>query len=382
MRDPTRAEQGADARRSFDQAPCGLLVATVDGVISDVNETMLRWTGHRRDELLGRHVTDLLTPGGQIYYETHFAPLLRMQGQAREIALEIFGADRSRRPAIVNATLARGDDVPALRMALFDATERRRYELELLAAKDRAEVAEQRASALSDVLQRTLLPPGLPSVPHIDLAAVYRSASPGMDIGGDFYDAFAVSPDDVVLAIGDVEGKGPEAAIMTALARHTIRAAAVEAHSPAEILRTLNRAFVIDESPRLCTAAIVRLQRADRAWNCVVSCAGHPPPLFVGASRPSQWVGRPGMLLGYQEEIPLHDVEAAVAPGDRIVLYTDGVTEARAADRFLGDDGLQALVAGQWASSAELADAVLTGVLRFTRTAPRDDIAVLVAGAS
>ena len=138
------------AEELYEEAPCGYLTTRPDGTIVRVNGTFLRWTGHTREALVGRRFQDLLTGGGRIYHETHYAPLLRMQGRVREIALDIVRADGSRLPALVNATLkldAAGE--PRLvRTTVFDATDRQRYERELLAARDRERLARERADAL------------------------------------------------------------------------------------------------------------------------------------------------------------------------------------------------------------------------------------------
>ena len=138
------------AEELYEEAPCGYLTTRPDGTIVRVNGTFLRWTGHAREALVGRRFQDLLTGGGRIYHETHYAPLLRMQGRVREIALDIVRADGSRLPALVNATLkvdAAGEP-QLVRAMVFDATDRQRYERELLAARDRERLARERADAL------------------------------------------------------------------------------------------------------------------------------------------------------------------------------------------------------------------------------------------
>lgn len=372
----------SSVRELFERAPCGLLTTDVDGRITSANATFLRWTGYAHDDVVGsRRFTDLLTAGGRIYHETHFAPLLRMQGHAREIALEIVCVDRSRLPCIVNATLdgAAEGRQGVVRIAVIDATERREYERELLAAKRRAEASERHASAIAKVLQDTLLPPNLPTIPGIDLAAVYEAASPGVEVGGDFYDVFALTSRGWMLAIGDVEGKGLEAAVLTSLARHTIRAAAVESRTPAGILRTVNHALLVDDSPRLCTAAIVHLEALGDGWRCTVSSAGHPPPMLVRAGRPPAELGRHGTVLGYLEDIRVHDTEVALVAGDSIVLYTDGITDARRGRDFFGVDGLIAALDQPGATAAELTDRLRSEALQFADHSARDDIAVVVA---
>ena len=200
-----------DAEELYERAPCGYLSTTPDGTIIKVNQTFLTWTGYQRSDLVGRRrFIDLLTGGGRIYHETHYAPMLQGQGTAREIALDIVGADRRRIPALVNAVLERdAAGVPVvIRVAVFDATERREYERELQRSKEQAEESDRHSRLLARTLQQSLIPPALPPIPGIDIAAAYRPAGSGDEVGGDFYDVFEVGDGDWVVVIGDVCGKG------------------------------------------------------------------------------------------------------------------------------------------------------------------------------
>jgi PAS domain S-box-containing protein len=133
----------------YEHAPCGYLSLLPDGVIGRVNNTFLEWTGFERDGLLGRRLVDLLSVGGRIYYETHFQPLLRMQGLVREIALDLTRANGERLPVLINAAQRNIPEAGVItRITVFDATQRRRYERELLAARQRAEDEAQAKSEL------------------------------------------------------------------------------------------------------------------------------------------------------------------------------------------------------------------------------------------
>jgi PAS domain S-box-containing protein len=141
----------------YDDAPCGYLTTTDDGTVVRVNGTFLRWTGLRRQDLVGvRRFSDLLTSGGRIYHETHYAPLLLMQGEVREVALEVVCADGSTLPVLVSSVRRSGgrEGPDLVRMTVFDATHRRRYEQELLAARRTAEASEARMRALQEVVER------------------------------------------------------------------------------------------------------------------------------------------------------------------------------------------------------------------------------------
>lgn len=364
----------------YDRAPCGHLSTTPDGVIVRVNDTFLAWTGYRREDLVGtRRFIDLLPVGDRIYHETHYAPTLQMQGLAREIALEVVRADGRRLPVLVNAVLDRDEDGHAIgtRVAAFDVTERRRYEQEVLAAKRRAEESEARAVHLAQTLQQTLIPPTPPRIPGLDVAAAYRPAGDGSVVGGDFYDVFQVTADDWVVVLGDVQGKGAEAAVVTALARYTVRAASVDHGSPAQVLHTLDRVLRGSETDRYCTAVVLRLRRADGVWRATVASGGHPLPLLRRPGHPPEPVGAFGHLIGLFPAAEFVDAEIGLAPGDALLLYTDGVTEGRRGGGFYGVERLLQVVDAHRGDAADVTEAVLSDVMRYQSDSPRDDIAVV-----
>jgi phosphoserine phosphatase RsbU/P len=374
-----------DPEDLYEHAPCGYLSTLADGTIVKVNQTLLTWIGHRRDELVGRkRFVDLLTVGGRIYHETHYAPLLRMQGSVREIAVEIVRADGHRLPVLVNSVLRRGrDQAPAMiRTAVFDATERRSYEQELLRARTDAEEAGARARLLARTLQESLIPPNLPEVPGADVAAVYRPAGRGDEVGGDFYDVFETADGGWAVVIGDVCGKGAEAATVTALARYTIRAAAMRGARPHQVLTMLNEALLRQETDRFCTVAYLRLQTGGTGVRLTAGSAGHPPPLLLGVDGSVHPVGSSGHLLGVFPDVWIPDTTIDLTPGETIVLYTDGITEARVGGGFLGDEGLRELLAGcagldAHETTSRIADAAV-GLQAGTTS---DDIAVVAVRA-
>ena len=361
-----------------DRTPCGLLSTTADGLVLKVNQTFLDWTGFRREELVGkRRFTSLLTGGGRIYHDTHYAPMLRLQGQVRELALDIVAADEQRLPVLVNAALERaGDGTPSvIRVVVVDATERREYERELLRAKRRAEESELRARTLAHTLQRTLMPPVPPAIPGLELHAVYRPAGTGEEVGGDFYDVFEIGEDDWVVTLGDVCGKGVGAAVVTALVRHTLRALAVRTASPAQVLYTLDEVLQHHPSGRFCTIALLRLRRTDEGWRTSLSLGGHPHPLLLSPGAEVEDVGTPGSLVGAFADPSFADSGFALPPGSGLVLFTDGVTEARRGNEMYGEQRLRDVAAKH--AIGEVAEAVLGDVLAFQGGSPRDDIAVV-----
>jgi sigma-B regulation protein RsbU (phosphoserine phosphatase) len=370
-----------DPEELYEHAPCAYLSLLPDGTIVKLNETFTSWTGHRRSTLVGRRrIQDLLPAGPRIHYETHLAPMLRMQGRVREIATELVCADGSTLPVMLSAiTKAAEDGSPiTYRVALFDARERRSYERELLAALRRAEESEARARTLATTLQQSFLPPELLRVPGLELAGVYRPAGDGTEVGGDFYDVFETGRGSWGVVLGDVSGKGATAAPVTALARYTVRAESLRTPYPSAVLRVVHDALRREQPDRFCTALLLFLERADRAFRVVVASGGHHLPVLVRDGVVSR-VGETGTLLGMVDIAELRDAYVPLQPGDSLVLHTDGVTEARQGRHFLDDEGLDEIVLEAPVTSArELADRIVDRAVAFQAGVPRDDIAVLV----
>ncbi len=249
-------------------------------------------------------------------------------------------------------------------------------------AVDNALLFESR-STVARALQQTLLPPALPRIPHVDVVARYRVAQGGIDIGGDFYDLFELTDGSWAVVIGDVCGKGPGAAAVTGLFRHTVRAVASRGPSPANILRSTNEAILgqIDDT-RFCTAAFVRLEPRPGGARATVACGGHPRPMVVHADGRVERLDASGTLLGVLPEPVLSDLTLDLVEGDAIVLYTDGVTEARRGVELFGEDRLVDVLAeagaGGGFSAARLADHLEQAVDRFQAGVANDDIAILV----
>ena len=373
-----------DAEELYDNAPCAYLSARPDGTIVKANQTFLTWTGYDRDEVVGRRrFQELLPPGDRIFYETHIGPALHMQGHVREIAVELVCAGGRRLPVLVNSVLKTGSDgeAVAIRTALFDATERRSYERELLEARRRAEVSEARATALARTLQSTFLPPTLLSIPGLDLGGGYRPSGDGSEVGGDFYDAFEIDGSTWGLVLGDVCGKGASAAVVTSLARYTIRAEALRTDGAADVLLRLHDVLVRHHPEQFCTAAFLRVTRGpDGRFTVGVASGGHPLPVRRRAgARALDTVGVGGSMLGMIADAEVPESSTELEPGDVLVLYTDGITEARRDGEFFGDDRVARLIADAGDLSAqELADALVATAVEFQGGTTRDDIAVLV----
>jgi PAS domain S-box-containing protein len=277
-------------------------------------------------------------------------------------------------------------------MTLVSAGSRRRFtEDDLVLAEEfarRAALAIDNARLYSErdhvarALQASLLPPSLPEIPGVDVAARYVAAGEGNEVGGDFYDVFQARRNSWCFAIGDVAGKGPEAAAVAGLARHTLRAAALHARRPKHMLRTLHEALMRDESSadRFCTVCCGLLRRTDAGVELSLSCAGHPLPIVARASGAVETIDCRGTLVGLADPIRLQDQIVPLGPGDVAVLYTDGATEAyKTPDELFGEDRLAQMIGECSRREAdEIADRILSEVLAFGPPEPRDDIAILV----
>lgn len=375
--DDAPAPEGAlledSAEELFENAPCGYLTTRLDGSILKVNRTFEEWTGLRRDELIaGRRFQDLLTAGGRIYHETHYAPLLHMQGSVREIALDIVRADGSRLPALVNSVVRADPAGPGrmIRTLIFDATDRRGYEQELVRARTR-----ERDVALA--LQRSLLSGELPASDRIRTEVVYRPAVRTLEACGDWYDAFWLDqPSRVGVVVGDVVGHGIDAASAMGQLRSAVRAYASMALGPSALLEALERYARRHGVGRMATLAYAEIDIHTRQVR--YACAGHPPPVVLDPD------GRARLLLAGRS-LPL---DAHVAPQSRaeatfafpgggvLMLYSDGLVERR--DRPL-HAGLDALVTALEQSRCDrrhdLCAAVTERLLGTTRS--RDDVCVL-----
>ncbi|HEY4278875.1 MAG TPA: SpoIIE family protein phosphatase [Conexibacter sp.] len=235
---------------------------------------------------------------------------------------------------------------------------------------------------IAETLQRSLLPQQLPRIEGFDIDARYCPAGDGMVVGGDFYDLFRTNGTAWGLAIGDVCGKGPVAAALTALVRYTLRAAALWERRPERAMEMLNAAILDQRSDhRFCTALFGQLQLApDGAGASVdfVTC-GHPLPLVRRADGTVEEVGSYSTVLGVVPDPDVHADTVDLRPGDLMVLYTDGVTEVRRRGReVFGVEQLKALLGevGE-ASAAKAAQRIEDAVLSASGGPPRDDIAVI-----
>jgi serine phosphatase RsbU (regulator of sigma subunit) len=317
-----------------------------------------------------------------------------------EEMLETFGENRGEvdlirrtRPSSVMVVplKARGTVLGALSMWILDPSRAHDTRAQNVAlrlahraglALDNARLHEQQ-SHIAHVLQDALRPRSLPEIGGFESASRFLAAgADAYEVGGDFYDAFDTGSGAWTVVIGDVCGKGPEAAALTALARYTIRTASTPESSPSEVLLALDESIAGDRPEvRFCTAALARVHSVNGSDSAVLTVAlgGHPPPLALRRNGRVDVIGKPGTLLGALPAPAVADVDASLAPSESLVFYTDGLLESR--DRTKADDPgwLASLLSGANGVSAdELADQLIRIAIERQGGEPRDDIAILV----
>jgi serine phosphatase RsbU (regulator of sigma subunit) len=243
----------------------------------------------------------------------------------------------------------------------------------------------ERERTISRTLQRSLRPGALPDVPSLSAAVRFRPAGEGVELGGDFYDLYEAGGGAWAVLIGDVQGKGPDAAAVTALARHTLRAGAAYEERPSGVLALLHRALREQRADgRFCTVAHAHLRPEVGRVRLELACGGHPLPLVVHPDGTVEPVGRLGTLLGTDIEPQLYDVAVELGPRDVLVLYTDGVTEVRRRRReVFGHRELTALLSrcGGLPPDA-VAHRVEAAVMAASEGRLRDDMAILALGST
>jgi phosphoserine phosphatase RsbU/P len=377
-----------DMEEFWEHAPSGHLITDAQGRILRANSTVAGWLGYPREALRHKLFTELLTVGGRIHYDTHFGPLLRMSGTLNGVTLDLVAADGTRLPMFLTANVRTDADgrPEHLRITAVDASDRRTYERELLEQRRRAETEQERARKFADTLRRSLLPPVLSPPDGLDAAEYYYTASPD-DVGGDFYDFFPLSRTSWGFFLGDVAGKGVDAAVVTALTRYSLRAAAVFDDDPVQVLHNCNAVldqnFTANEG-RFATVIYGNLTRRDNGFDVVLASGGHPPPLLFDAYGSAYYVDTTGgQAVGLIAEAHFVANRFHLGPGDTLLLYTDGLTEASTGVGHERYDDRGALLAFAKTHSPTTAAGIVAAVeslLERLGDGVEDDTAVLAIG--
>ncbi len=270
-------------------------------------------------------------------------------------------------------------------ISFFRARRFRAGQLELLEdltgraalAYDNAALYAERAH-VARTLRRSLMPAALPRVPGLELESYFRPMGAGSEVGGDFYDVFG-DRRSFWLVVGDVCGKGAEAAVLTGFLRHTTVAYAREGAGPAGVLVQVNQAMLEhDFEGRFATAILAQLGFGEGGVELTVASAGHPAALVCRAGGDVQELVAGGTLLGVFSDPAIEETSTVLLPGDAVALYTDGLTEAQAPQRLLSVEQLIGQLRAAEVSSAQVAiDALLA--LLDVNGGVRDDIAILAA---
>lgn len=235
-------------------------------------------------------------------------------------------------------------------------------------------------SHIASTLQASLLPSALPEIPGATVAARYRAAGDHNTVGGDFYDIFRSGEAVWTVIVGDVSGKGAEAAAITALARHTLRTASRLDGEPASNLALLNQALHEDaHSTAFCTVVYALMCPGDIGFDVRFANGGHPPPLLLRVDGTVESIesGR-GSLVGAVPEARFTEATLRLAPGELLLLYTDGLTEVRTDDVMFGERDLRATLAAQAGASAdEVVAAIERRAVELQAGKLRDDLAIV-----
>jgi sigma-B regulation protein RsbU (phosphoserine phosphatase) len=375
----------------FEHAPVGILLADPDGVVRAANPCSGVVLGWQPRTAVGTALQAMLSGDDDDDAATRLLQESVRSGSPSEATITRTGPDGTTQH--LEITVAPVDpehwDLGVF-VLLRDESERIRALESAERARRAAEADAERYAELAWTLQESLLPPDLPQIDGIELGARYHPAGDGSEIGGDFYDIFQVSEDEWFAVMGDICGKGAGAARLTALTRYSLRAATVRTRPIEQNLSDLNtalsRQYEIDRQRgqhRFATATAIRFRaEADGSGVCVrAGSGGHPPPLVVRTDGTVEEVPCRGPLLGVFPEGTFVTGEAHLDPGDVLVLYTDGVTEARQGHEEFGEDRLRDLLAScAGMPASEVAGVVEEAVLTFQAGVARDDIAVLAVG--
>lgn len=348
----------------------GVFLVDAFGRIADVNPSGARALGSDRATLVGRPLGDLMdewpSPGtseastGDAELRSEDALWTSADHRSYDVQSQEL-SDRRGRPA-------------GQLVVLRDMTDRLRIEQRL------QHLLEER-SRVAAALQTSLTPASLPDIDGFELASQYEPAGDGGEIGGDFFDVFALGPDTWGLFLGDVSGKGAEAAAVTAFARYTLRTLARAERLPSRTLGELNERLSEAVTGEMhCTLVYAVARRRDKGLEVTLSLAGHHPPLVRRGDGPTVPVGVYGTALGLIEDPELHDETVVLGPGDVLCMFTDGLVEARDGAELFGSERAATVIdesAGR--RTDDIAGALVAAARSFHHSDElADDLAILV----
>jgi serine phosphatase RsbU (regulator of sigma subunit) len=345
-----------------------VIVLDAFGRIADVNPAAAVLLRGSRSELVGQSLAGLLEPPSE-------AAATATSPTTAEPTQLVFGTDDDRRTYDVRRQPLpdRGGVAAGELVVLHDVTELVR------ASRDLEELLTER-SRIAAALQASLVPGELPRLPFGELASVFRPAGDGSEIGGDFLDVFPLDHDAWGLLLGDVSGKGAEAAAITAMTRYTLRTLADARIPPSETLRDLNDRLLAATTPeRHCTLVYAVARTCPAGVELTLCLAGHHPPLLTRTSGEVEPFGKLGTVLGLLEDPELHDSHCVLGAGETLCLFTDGLVEARRSGDMFEASGITAFLrrhAGR--PVGELATGLASAARDFSGHELADDLAILV----
>jgi serine phosphatase RsbU (regulator of sigma subunit) len=351
----------------LDSMADGVFVLEPFGRIVDVNPAAAALTHTTRAGLLGRRLEDVL-PGTD----------LTERGPA-ELTLDDTPHDLDRRTFDVSHQhLSDATGRPAGDLVvLHEITQRVRD-------RDRLQRVLAEKSRIAAALSASMIPPVLPSITGIELASRYEPAGDGSEVGGDFLDVFALDPQTWAFMLGDVSGKGAEAAAVSAAARYTLRALADPDRGPAAIVAEVNAKLLAQtDVERHCTLVFGYLRPEDGGTSVTLTLAGHHPPLVLRVTGEVDEVGRLGTALALFDDCELYDTTLELAPGEMLCAFTDGLIEARQASDMFGSHRVAELLRRHGHLPVdELVDLLCESVRGFHGDVLQDDLALLLIRAS
>jgi PAS domain S-box-containing protein len=349
----------------------GVFVLDAFERVTDANPAGARLVQTTRAQLIGLALADVLARASPSGRHTSFS----FDSSDNQVRIPD-DQDVERTYEVRRESLTDASGRPAGHLVILrDVTERARAEeaLELL-------LAEQ--SRVAAALQQSLIPGVLPRIPGTQVVGRYEPAGDGHEIGGDFFDIFPLEGGVWGMVLGDVSGKGAEAATVTALARYTLRALADPHQAPSRTLRDLNdRLLAATESERHCTLVygLVRPRADLGVVEITLSLAGHHPPLVARRAGEVESVGVLGTALGLLEQVELHDTQIVLEPGDMVCLFTDGLVEAMHERDLFGSERVATILHGlNGHPLEEIAGELVDAPRRFHGPELADDLAVLL----